>query len=61
MAHIRQSRPDSGLVIQVKVLKTVEGVASSLGSGYDARRTAADVVPASIHHEHGSSPGHCSR
>jgi len=33
MAHIRQSRPDSVLDIQVKVLKTFEVVPSSLGSG----------------------------
>ena len=33
MAHKRQSRPDSGLGIRVKVPKTVEGVPSSLGSG----------------------------
>jgi len=32
MAHIRQSRPDSGLASQVKVLKTIYGVPSSLGS-----------------------------
>jgi len=32
MAHIRQSRPDSGLGIKTKVLKTVRVVAPSLGS-----------------------------
>ena len=31
MAHARQSRPDSGLGLQVKVLQTVEVVPSSLG------------------------------
>jgi len=30
MAHARQSRPDSGLDFQVKVLKTFEGGPSSL-------------------------------
>ena len=33
MAHISQSRPDSGLGFQVKVLKPFQVVASSLGSG----------------------------
>ena len=33
MAHITQSRPDSGLDFQVKVLKTFRAVPSSLGSG----------------------------
>jgi len=33
VAHIRQSRPDSGLGVRVEVLKTVEVVPSSLGSG----------------------------
>ena len=33
IAHIRQSRPDSGLGFRVKVLKTFEVVPSSLGSG----------------------------
>jgi len=32
-AHIRQSRPDPGLVFQVKVLETFQGVPSCLGSG----------------------------
>ena len=31
MAHTRQSRPDSGLGLQVNVLHTVEVVPSSLG------------------------------
>jgi len=39
LAHIRQSRPDSGLVFQVKVLETFEGVASLLGSGASTRCT----------------------
>ena len=33
MAHIRQPRPNYGLHIQVKVLKTFQVVPSSLGSG----------------------------
>ena len=33
MAHVRQSGPDSGLGIEVKVLDTVCVVACSLGSG----------------------------
>ena len=32
MAHVRQSRPDYGLVFQVKVPTTFEVVPSSLGS-----------------------------
>ena len=32
-ARTRQSRPDSGLGFQVKVLNTFQGVPSSLGSG----------------------------
>jgi len=34
MAHTRQPRPDYGLGFQVKVLETVQGVASSRGSDY---------------------------
>jgi len=33
MAHVRQSRPDSGLGFQVKVLKPFKVVPFSLGSG----------------------------
>ena len=33
MAHVRQSRPGTGLDFQVEVLKTFEGVPSSPGSG----------------------------
>jgi len=33
MAHIRHSRPDSGLGFQVEVLETFEHVPFSLGSG----------------------------
>ena len=32
MAHIKQSRPDSGLVFKVEVLKTFQVDPSSLGS-----------------------------
>jgi len=34
MAHIRQSRPDSGLGFRSKVLKIFKVVLSSLGSGW---------------------------
>ena len=34
MPHIRQSRPNYGRVFQVKVLKTMQVVPSSLGSGH---------------------------
>ena len=37
VAHIRQSGPDSGLGFRAKVIKTVEGVPTLLGSGYDGR------------------------
>ena len=37
LAHIRQSKPDSGVGVQVKVLKTCQGVPSSLGSGQEAQ------------------------
>ena len=33
MAHVRQSRPDSGPVVQVKVLNPLQGVPFSLGRG----------------------------
>ena len=33
MAHLRQSRPDSGLGFQVRLLTTFHAVPSSLGSG----------------------------
>ena len=33
MAHMRQSRPDSGLGVQVKVLEAFQVVPSLLGSG----------------------------
>ena len=37
--HIRQSRPDSGLGFQEKVLHTFQAVPSSLGSGVPRRAT----------------------
>jgi len=37
MAHMRQSRPDSGLGFQVKVLETFELASSSLGSAGGVR------------------------
>ena len=48
MAHIRQSRPDSGLGVQEEVLKTFEFVPYLLGSGYhlaadDAREMGRDL------------------
>jgi len=39
MAHVRQLRPDSGFCFQVKVLKTFQGVPSSLGNGAVAEHT----------------------
>ena len=33
MEHTRESRPDSGLISEVKVLKTFQVVSSLLGSG----------------------------
>ena len=50
MAHIRQSRPDSGLGFQVRVLKTLQDVPSLLGSGCGVCGRV-----------HGSSPGHRRR
>ena len=35
MAHVRQSRPDSGLGLQVEVVENTQGVRSSLGRGQD--------------------------
>ena len=37
MAHVRQSRPDSGTGFQAKVLKTFQVAPSSLGSGWSKR------------------------
>ena len=48
MAHIRQSRPDSGLDFQVKILKTFKVDPSSLGIGKDRNlfgRAVAEVDP----------------
>jgi len=41
MAHIRQSRPDSGLGVQVKVLTAFYVVPSSLGRGKGGRALSA--------------------
>jgi len=49
VARIRQSRPDSGLGFQVKVLTTFEGSPSSLGScqhGHHNVRCRIGVTPA---------------
>ena len=42
-AHIRQSRPDSGLGFRVNFLKTFQDVPSSLGSGTTNRSRSSDV------------------
>ena len=47
MARIKQSRPDTGLGSQVKVLKVFQGVPSSLGSG----------GPINLEHTHASNDG----
>ena len=44
MAHIRQSRPKSGLGFQVQVLKTLKVVPYSLGSGLASRSSLARVA-----------------
>ena len=44
MAHIRQSRPDSGLGFQVKGLVTFQAVPSSLGSGRSIPEPAQNHV-----------------
>ena len=46
MAHLRQSRPESGLGFQVNVLKTFQAVPSSLGSSFP--RTVAVVSGISL-------------
>ena len=51
-AHIRQSRPDSGLDIQVKVLKTLQSVPSSLGNGMRSGPRAAPPVSRLVTSEH---------
>jgi len=43
MAHIRQSRPDSGLGFQANVLKPFKGVPSSLGSGWGL--SSSSLIP----------------
>ena len=44
MAHIRQSRPDYGLGVQSKVLKTFQNCPSLPGSGAHALSTFASVA-----------------
>ena len=41
MAHIRQSKPDSGLGFEVKGPQTFQGVPSSLGSGNAQAQTSS--------------------
>ena len=48
MAHLRQSRPGSGLDFQVKVLKTIEVVSKLVESGFQlfaCLRVAEDGAP----------------
>jgi len=47
-AHIRQSRPDYGLGFQAKVLEMVQGVPSSLGSGFRGQRERPVPVPLEV-------------
>ena len=49
-AHIRQSRPDSGLGFQVEVFDVFQVVRSSLGSG--VRRVSGTQPPESISEKH---------
>ena len=44
MAHVRQSRPDSGRGFQVKTLKPFSVVSSSLGSGASADLLVLDPL-----------------
>ena len=53
MAHIRQSRPDSGLGVQVKVRKSFSIVSSLLGSGQRKQSAGVeerDKMPLMQHH-----------
>ena len=52
MAHIRQSRPDSGLDFQVKFLKTFKGVPSSLGRGTVACRLCGERRSQEVRERH---------
>jgi len=47
MAHIRQSKPDSGLGFKSNFLKTLQRVPSSLGSGQQLMSGAWDGGPLS--------------
>ena len=60
MAHIKQSRPDSGLGFQVKVLKTFYAVPSSFGSGKVERSTRLNHLGAG-HANDPLIPGHLWR
>ena len=46
MAHVNQSRPDSGLDFQVNVLDTCHGLASLLDSGSLAEANVCNLVSA---------------
>ena len=51
MAHIRQSRPNSGLGFHVKVVKPFKAFPSSLGSGFRAvfaQKRSGAVEPAEV-------------
>jgi len=56
MAHMRQSRPDSGLGFQVKVLRTIQVVAASLGSGKGISQSnrISNLIRTCIHREYDS-------
>jgi hypothetical protein len=49
MAHIRESRPDYGLSFQVKELKTLYGVSSSLESGAPRDTASRNTVRQQSH------------
>ena len=48
MAHIRQSRPDSGLGVQVEAIETFQVVLSSPGSSRGHLRKPCTWTPAEI-------------
>jgi len=50
MAHIRQSRPDYGLAVQAKVLKTLQVLPSQVGGGVcDGRATVSGMWASWLH------------
>jgi len=57
MAHIRQSRPDSGLGFPVKVLTPFQGVSSSLGGGLREKQPARSASERRRNNEKGFGPG----